>query len=216
MPRAIDLLKQGRNEELWQLGCGYLRLNIEQFMEIQKSLLLQQFQMLNSCVFGKRIMRGARPETVENFRQLVPLTTYKDYCPGFMEKQEDSLPVAPAFWIRTSGWSGEYPCKWFPMSPEYAQQLSAVLCGIGMLSCSSSWGDTSNIPDKIRLLYSVAPRPYISGTFADLLRMQVPLKYLPTLDNAEKLSYEERIAAGLKQALNEGIDYFFGLSLVLV
>jgi hypothetical protein len=46
--------------------------------------------------------------------------------------------------------------------------------------------------------------------------MQIPLKYLPDLEKAEKLSYEERIGAGLKQALNEGVDYFFGLSLVLV
>ncbi len=216
MLRAIDLLRQGRDEELWDMCCGYLYLNIEEFMTIQRSLLLHQLQLLNNSLLGKKIMRGAAPQTVEEFRQLVPLTTYKDYCPEFMEKQEDNLPVTPAFWVRTSGWSGDYPCKWFPMSYEYALQLSAILCGIGILSCSDKWEDISHIPDRVRLLYSVAPRPYISGTFADLLRIQAPVKYFPDLEKAEKMTYEERITAGLKQALNQGIDYFLGLSLVLV
>ncbi|OGO00941.1 MAG: hypothetical protein A2Y58_02225 [Chloroflexi bacterium RBG_13_51_52] len=216
MIKAIDLLKQGRNEELWQMGCGYLHLNIEEFMEIQEALLLQQLELLNKSPLGRKIMRGAKPGTVEEFRQLVPLTDYQDYCPGFIEKQEDDLPTAPGFWVRTSGWSGDYSCKWFPMATEYARQLSIILYGVGLLSCCDSWGETSQIPYKIRLLYSVAPRPYISGTFADLLRMQVPVIYLPDLEKAEKLSYEERVATGFKEALDKGMDYFFGLSLVLV
>src|SRR4030043_1270432 len=118
MIKAIDLLKQGRNEELWQMGCGYLHLNIEEFMEIQEALLLQQLELLNKSPLGRKIMRGAKPGTVEEFRQLVPLTDYQDYCPGFIEKQEDDLPTAPGFWVRTSGWSGDYSCKWFPMATE--------------------------------------------------------------------------------------------------
>jgi hypothetical protein len=42
VPRAIDLLQQGRNEELWQMYCGYTSLTLEQFMVIQKRLLLEQ------------------------------------------------------------------------------------------------------------------------------------------------------------------------------
>src|SRR4030042_5004472 len=112
-------------------------------------------------------------------------------------------------WAHSSGRSGDYPCKWVPFSSAYVQQLSKILCGIGIMSCCKDWGDIPRIPHKLRLLYSVAPRPYISGTLADVLRMQMPLKYLPSLEKAEKLSYEERIAAGFKQGLNEGLDYFF-------
>ncbi|MHB8105353.1 MAG: GH3 domain-containing protein [Dehalococcoidales bacterium] len=216
MPKAIDLIRQGRNEDLWQMCCGFLSLNIQEFMEIQNNLLLQQLELLNDSPLGKRLMRGANPQTVSEFRRIVPLTSYKDYCPGFMEKQEESLPSTPEFWVRTSGWSGDYPCKWFPMTSKYAERLSEVLCGVGILSCCKDWGDVSQIPENIKLLYSVAPRPYISGTFADLLRTQVPLKYLPNLEKAEKSTYEERISTGFKQALSEGLDFFFGLSTVLV
>ena len=185
-------------------------------MEIQKRLLLEQLELLSRCPLGKKVMYGARPTTVEEFRQQVPLTDYEDYCPELMEKREDILPAKPDFWVHSSGRTGKYQCKWMPMTAKYSQELSALLYGVGMLSCCQGWGDTSRIPGDIKILYSVAPRPYISGTFADLLRVQTPLDYLPTLEEAEDLSFEERIKLGFQQALSEGLDYFFGLSLVLV
>ena len=51
-------------------------------------------------------MRGARPRTVEEFRELVPLTTYKDYCPELLEKREDILPAKPVLWAHSSGQVG--------------------------------------------------------------------------------------------------------------
>jgi hypothetical protein len=216
MPKAIELLREGRNEELWQMCCGFLSLSIADFMDIQKRLLLEQLELLNNCKLGEKIMRGAKPKTVEEFRQMVPLTTYKDYCPELLEKREDVLPAKPEQWSRSSGRSGEYICKWVPITPDYALQLSIALYGIGVLSGCNGWKDTSNIPNKIKILYSVAPRPYISGTFADLLRKQTPLEYLPPLEEAEGLSFEERVRLGFDQALSGGLDYFFGISLVLM
>jgi hypothetical protein len=196
--------------------CGFLSLSIADFMDIQKRLLLEQLELLNNCKLGEKIMHGAKPKTVAEFRQMVPLTTYKDYCPELLEKKEDNLPAKPALWVHSSGWSGEYPYKWVPISASYAQELSVVLYGVGMLSCCNGWFDTSRIPSNINLLYSVAPRPYISGTFADVLRMQTPLNYMPTLEESEGLSFEERVRLGFQQAMSQGLDYFFGLSLVLV
>jgi len=119
--RAIELLQQGRNEELWQMCCGYLDLDIEQFMAIQKRLLLEQLELLNRSQLGEKIMRGFKPRTVEEFREQVPLTTYADYCPELLEKREDILPAQPVSWVHTSGRSGEYPCKWVPMTQAYSQ-----------------------------------------------------------------------------------------------
>jgi hypothetical protein len=216
MTTAIELHREGRDDELWQMCCGFLSLSIEDFLDIQKRLLLEQLELLGNSRLGEKIMRGARPRTVEEFRRVVPLTIYQDYCPELLEKREDFLPAKPELWAHTSGRSGEYTYKWVPLTHDYALELSKVLYGVGMISCASDWNDTSRIPAKIKLLYSVAPRPYISGTFADVLRMQTPLVYLPPLDEAEDLTFEERIKLGFQQALSQGLDYFFGLSLVLV
>ena len=215
MPTAVELLHQGRDEELWQMGCGFVSLNTEQFMAIQKRLLLEQIELLNCCAFGTKVMRGAKPETIEEFRQQVPLTIYADYCPELAEKREDILPRKPALWVHTSGRSGEYPCKWVPITPEYAHILTEVMCGLAILSTCKGWGDISGLHDHPKIVYTVAPRPYMSGALASLLQEQVIADYLPPLDEAEGLPFEERIKFGLQQALSQGLDYFFGLSLVL-
>jgi len=216
MPKAVELLRQGRDEELWQMCCGFLNLNLEQFMAIQKRLLLEQIGLLKRCSLGNKIMHGAKPETIEEFRQQVLLTTYSDYCPELMAKREDILPAKPALWVHTSGSSGEYPCKWIPITTKYAEELSAIMYGIGIFSSCKGWGDTSALKERPKIVYTVAPRPYMSGALASMLERQTPSDYLPPLDEAESLSFEERIKLGFKQALSQGIDYFFGLSLVLV
>ncbi len=216
MPKAVELLQQGRNEELWQMCCGFISLTLDQFMAIQKRLLLEQIELLNRCALGVKIMRGAKPETIEEFREQVPLTTYADYCPELIEKREDILPVKPASWVRTSGKSGEYPCKWVPITPAYSHELSVLMYGIGMLSSCKGWDDTSSLMERPKLVYTVAPRPYTSGALAYILQEQTTLDYLPPMEEAEDLDFEERIKLGFQQALSEGLDYFFGLSLVLV
>ncbi|MFC1916018.1 GH3 auxin-responsive promoter family protein [Chloroflexota bacterium] len=215
MLKAVELLQQGRNEELWQMCCGFLSLSLDQFMAIQKRLLLEQIRLLNQCSLGKKILRGAKPETVEEFREQVPLTTYADYCPELMEKREAPLPAEPAFWVRTSGRSGEYPCRWAPVTPAYSREMSIIMYGLGILSSCQEWDNTSEIPEYPKIVYTVAPRPYISGTMACMLEQQTPVDYLPPLEEAEELSFEDRIKLGFKQALAKRIDYFFGLSLVL-
>lgn len=216
MLKAVELLRQGKHEELWQMCCGYLKLDITEFMDIQERLLLEQLELLNNSPFGNKIMRGAKPRTVAEFQELAPLTDYADYCPELEQKREDILPAKPGLWTHSSGRSGKYPYKWVPVTPKYIQELSKILYGIGMLSCSDQWGDTSQIPKKIKILYSVAPSPYISGTFADVLRLQTPLTYMPTIEQSENLTLEERLKLGFQQSISKGIDYFFGISLILV
>jgi hypothetical protein len=216
MPKVAELLKKRRNEEMWQMCCGFLNLSLEQVMNIQKRLLLEQIRLLSRSALGKKLLHGPRPETVEEFRRRVPLTTYADYCPELLEKREDVLPAKPALWVHTSGRSGEYPCKWVPVTPAYANEMSVIMCGIGMLSSSRKWGESSSFPQHPRIVYSVAPSPYVSGTMASMLGQQAPVDYLPPIRIAERLSFEGRVRLGFKQALSQGFDYFFGLSMVLV
>lgn len=185
-------------------------------MDIQERLLLQQLELLDRCYLGEKIMRGTKPKTVEEFRQVVPLTTYKDYCPELLEKNDEILPARPSQWVHTSGKSGEYPCKWVPLTHEFCQELSIISYGVGILSSCKDWGDISQINGCPKIVYAVAPRPYMSGALAQMLELQSPSKYLPPLEEAESLSFEERLRQGFKLALSEGFDYFFGLSLVLV
>jgi hypothetical protein len=70
--------------------CGFLKLDIDEFMDIQKRLLLQQIELLRDSPLGQKVLRGARPETIEN-SAAGPADPYKDYCPDLLEKREDGL-----------------------------------------------------------------------------------------------------------------------------
>jgi hypothetical protein len=216
MPKAIDLIRQGRDEELWQMCCGFLSLNIDEFMDIQERLLLRQLELLGNSPLGKKIMNGKRPRTIKEFRDVVPLTTYKDYCPELLEKREDMLPAKPAEWVHTSGKSGEYPFKWIPLTPEFLQQMSQIAFGLMIISTCNDWKDVSHLVNCPRIINAVAPRPYMSGAMAKMLDLQSPSKFMPPLEGMDELTFEERIQFGFKQSLSEGLDGFCGLSLVLV
>jgi hypothetical protein len=66
------------------------------------------------------------------------------------------------------------------------------------------------------MVYTVAPRPYMSGAMTCMLEQQTPIYHLPNLEEAEGLSFEDRVKLGFKQALSHGMDYFFGMALALV
>jgi hypothetical protein len=214
MAKVIDLIRQGRSEDIWQMCCGYLKYDISQFMTVQRRLLLGQLDLLNRSKIGKKIFRGSVIEDVDDFRKEVPLTTYSDYCPELSEKMEDFLPEKTEMWVHTSGSSGECSCKWVPYTTTAINQTSTILYGLGLLSGGKKWGDAPLL-EYPNVLYTVAPRPYMSGTFASMLDRQIPARYYPSLSEAENLPFEERVRMGFDRALDEGLDYFFGLSLVL-
>ena len=214
MTRPIDLLRQGRKEELWQMCCGFIDLSLEQFMAIQKRLLLEQIELLKKCEMGRKIMRGAMPATVEEFREQVPLTTYTDYLPELVQEREDVLPAKPAMWVRTSGYPDKYPLKSVPMSEVFCREYEKVAGALPLLASCHGRGDTSQIKEHRKAFYTVGPPKYASGVLAYLAQQAVGYDFLPS--NAREMSFEENIKAGFEEALFRGIDTVDGIPSVLV
>lgn len=212
---TVELLRQGGREEIWQKYCGFLDLNLPEFMEIQERLLLEQIERLKRCELGNKLLRGQTPKSVEEFRRVVPLTKYEVYEPYLSQKREDVLPQKPLFWARTSGRSGEYPMKWAPASAEFYQRSVEHIIAILILSSSHGKEDCS-LEEGDRILYGLAPAPYASGYTPRGLVREFPFRFLPPVEVAEKMSFQERIEEGFQLALSEGLDFFMGISSVLV
>ncbi len=215
MPKAVELLKQNRTDELWQMCCGFIELSMDEFMGIQKRLLLEQIQLLKNCELGQFIMKGASPRTIEEFREQVPMTTYADYCPELLEKREDILPTKPIFWVQTSGRSGEYPHKWVPINRRFWEEAGKNFCAIAIFSSCKKEGDI-RIESGDKLLHAVAQTPFLTGTIAFKLEEEVGFEFLPSLRESEEMAFEERVEKGFKLALSEGMAGFYGLAGVLV
>ena len=214
MTRPIDLQRQGRKEELWQMCCGFIDLSLDQFMDTQKTLLLKQLELLKNCELGRKIMRGATPATVEEFREQVPLTSYGDYLPELAEKREDCLPAKTVRWIRTSGQTGKFDIKWVPMPQDFLTQFERVAGGAAIFTTCNGRGDLSHIKEHQKTIHTVGSEEYGSALLCQLIQQAIGYDMLPS--NHEGMSFQERVQAGFEEAIYQGLDAFGGVASVLV
>ena len=98
-------VKKQQYREVWEEYCGFLDLSIEEYMGIQKRLLEEQISVWSASGLGQKFLKGKRPQTTEDFRRAVPLTTYGDYADILLGKQTDMLPGEPVIWLQTT-WEG--------------------------------------------------------------------------------------------------------------
>jgi len=215
MPTALELLREDRIEELWQKCCGFIDLSMEQFMAIQHERLLEQIETLKKCELGNKLIGGANPRTVEEFRQRVPLTTYADYIPYLSEKMDDTLPGKPIMWNRTSGRSDEYSFKWVPTTRRMYEELGDTFLSLLVFASCRDRGDIV-LEEHDKFLYGLAPPPYASGFWGRRAEEEGIFKFLPHPDVADKMEFRERMEAGFKLGMSEGIDMMAAIASVLV
>ncbi len=214
MTKPIELLRQGRKEELWEMCCGFLDLSLEQFMAIQKRLLLEEIELLKNSELGRRVMGGAMPNTIEEFRGKVPFTTYTDYCPELIERRENVLPAKIARWVRTSGTSGQSYIKWVPLSVGFVRELEKLLAAEIIFSGCSSKGDISRLREHFKVLQTLGPPVYGTGYLAYIIKQAINCDFLPS--HGEGLPFEQCIKLGFEEALCCGLDGFGGIASALV
>lgn len=214
MSIEAQLFKEGKFDELWERCCGFIDLSLEDFMNIQRRLLLEQLELLKKCELGRAVMRNAMPKTVEQFREQVPLTTYSDYAAYLLKRRMDVLPRKPLLWQYTSGNSGEFPFRWAPVTSRQLEEIQPLLFALLFFSsCSHRKEIAFRAGDKI--LYGMAPPPYATGTMTRAFPNEL-FQFLPPIDEAEALSFEERVQRGFELALSDGLDLCFALSSVAV
>lgn len=214
MNTVKELLRQGKKAEIWTKLCGHLDLNIDEYMEIQERLLFEQIDYLKNSEIGKALLGDKVPTTIEEFCNLVPLTTYKDYDPFLKEQKSDALPFKPFGWARTSGRSGEYPWKWAPYTKQMYDQLGNGSISAILMSSATQKGEVNIDPHNV-LLLGTAPRPYMSGYLSLSVEEQSGFRFVPPLAEGETMDFVERIGAGFQQGMITGLDYFYGLASIL-
>ena len=183
-------------------------------MAIQKRLLLEQIKLLRNCELGRRVMRGAMPTTVEEFREQVPLTTYTDYCPELIEKREDILPAQVARWVRTSGTSEKSYIKWVPLSVGFVRELEKMQAVEIIFSGCNGKGDLSGFKEHFKVLHTLGPPEYGTGFLAYIAKQAIDCDLLPS--HGGELPFEQCIKLGFEEALYRGLDGFGGETSALI
>lgn len=207
------LIRQQRFEEVWQRFCGFLDLTLSEFMAIQERLLREQLLLASQSALGRRLIGGDLPQNVEDFRQQVRLTTYDDYAPYLSEQREEVLAEMPVAWAHTSGRTGEY--KWAPYTAQAFGKIGEGMFTALILATARRRGEVRLEPGDV-FVWNLAARPYISGYAAQSLTDLFDFRYVPTLEEMEATSFQERIQLGFQMGLRTGIDVLGSISSVLV
>jgi phenylacetate-coenzyme A ligase PaaK-like adenylate-forming protein len=213
--KADELLQQGKRDEVWTKYCGFLDLDLAQFMEIQRRLMMEQlsFLMESQCEIANKFIKNTNIKDIKDFREAVPVTTYEDYDEFLGDQREDVLPRKPIIWAHTSGRSGNM--KWVPYTKEAYRCLGErVLAGV--ILSAARWKGDVRLDPKDTLVYNTPPRPYISGVSLRALADQFDFTFIPSLDETEEMDFQERIEQGLQTGLVTGIDFLGSLAVVLV
>jgi len=109
-----ELLLTRDSKNIWQKYCGFLDIFLGEFMKIQERLLLEEIRLVADSTLGRKIMKNSKPDSITEFRRLVPLTTYDDYISDLQQNGENMLAENPYIWVTTSGRSGTL--KWVPLT----------------------------------------------------------------------------------------------------
>ena len=212
--RFQEKLHEYSKEEIWEEYCGFLTLSKEGFMDIQKRLLMEQIELWSSCGLGQSILKGKHPRTIEEFREMVPLTTYEDYAPTLLSKQTGDLPGEPVLWVQTTWEGGVHPIKVAPYTKAMLDTFKHNVMSCLLLATSRKKGDF-DISVTDHMLYALAPLPYVTGLLPLLFKDEIDIEFLPSVRDAVNMSFKERNVQGFKLGMKKGIEYFFGLGSVL-
>ena len=213
MLQEDKFFKTSDKKRIWQRYCGFLNLSLKEFMEIQQYLLEEQIELVADSLLGRKIMQGKKPRSIEEFRRVVPLTTYEDYEPYFSKKDDTVLAEKPYYWAHTAGQGGKF--KWVPVNLRAHERASLATIGAWILATASKEGEV-NVGPGGRMLFNLPVRPYFSGCLAFGLMERISFISIPSLEEAEQMEFQDRIERSFQMALRTGADFLASLSSVLV
>ncbi len=212
--RFEEKLKHYSQEEIWAEYCGFLELDISSYMRIQTRLMEEQIEAFRDSQLGKSLLGGYNPQSIKEFREEFPLTTYQDYAETLLLKKNEMLPGDAVLWLQTTWEGGRFPIKMAPYTKEMLSTFRNNLLACLILASGKKKG-SFDISPNYHFLYGLAPLPYATGLFPRALNKEIDIEFLPSVKEAETLNFTERNKKGFKMGATQGIDYFFGLGSVL-
>jgi len=175
--------------------------------------LLEQIKLYAETTLGKHFFGEKIPKTIEEFRQMVPLTQYEDYAEYLLKEEESVLSMPPELWVQTTWEGGLRPIKKAPYNRKMLDVFRKRVAACMLLSTGTKRGDfTSANGDK--MLYGLAPLPFVTGLLPAMLNESLDISILPPVEEAVAMSFSERNKKGFQMAMQGGVDYFFGLGSV--
>lgn len=213
MLREDRFFRTNDKQRIWQRYCGFIDLSLKEFMDIQAYLLKEQIELVSNSPLGQKLLNGKKPDSIEEFRSVIPLTTYEDYEPYLSQKDESVLAEKPYYWAHTAGRGGKF--KWVPISQRSHEKTALTGIASWILSTTDKYGEI-NVRPGGRVIFNLPVRPYFSGCIIFGLAEYISFISIPPLEKAELMEFQDRIKESFRMALRTGADFLGSMSSVLV
>ena len=174
-------------------------------MRVQQQLFCSSLRCYNPQI-GETNAQCESPKCGQ-FRQQVPLTTYKNYVHYLLKRRKDVLPSPPLLWGHTSGRTGEYDLKWYRLlGGQWAEIEKLTFAAFCFCSCKERGEVNIDLHDK--LLYGAAPAPYVTGLLARYAFSRI-FDFLPPLETVP--SFQERGKKGITCGPRQWSGFLFSI-----
>ena len=211
--KLSEILKTKSKKELWDTYCHFLDMDINEYMETQYSLLSEQIEKWNASKLSKYILKEDKVVNINNYRDIVQITDYSDYADVLLDKKEDYLLDPAEIWIQTTWEGGIKPIKVAPYTPKMLEVfMDNIVCALLMTTSKKKYD--VKIDNYEKILYGLAPLPFLTGIFPYLVEKSSDITFLPPVEEAQSLSFKERNKLGFRLAMKDDVELFFGLGSV--
>jgi hypothetical protein len=208
-----DILFISHDKELiWKKYCGFMDLSLEEFMIMQKLLLMEQVELISNSELGRIFLGDKKPRNIYEFRKFVPLTRYEDYLPYLSRQDESVLAEKPVIWAYSSMKNGQ--SKWCPYSAYSLGALADDTIAAFILSSAGRKGEVL-VTEGARVVLNLSDIPHIAGIMAYAANQRLRYNAIPQLEESEQVEFDHKISQSFKEALRVGIDYIATSSLGL-
>ena len=208
--RFEEKLKKYGKQQLWQEYCGFVDMSLTDYMYTQRRLMEEQLSLWCESGLGRQLLHGAKPRTIDELRNALPLTSYADYADVLLPKRAEMLCAEPSIWIQTTWEGGLRPIKLAPYTRSMLDTYRHNLMSTMMMATAKRKGDFE-FKGNERILYGGAPLPYMTGLVPSLFDEDVKCTWLPDSNANSDLSFSQRIKKGFAMAMNGGVDVFLDL-----
>ncbi len=202
-------------KRMWREYCAVVQLPMQMFLEIQNTLLSEQLDLIRESDWFTALVPGHMPKSVEEFRRIVPLRTWRDYMPILEPETVNGLAEDLQCWVHTSWCRGTY--KKVPWVRRFFDAQCRHIIAALMMSAARFEGDV-RLSKNFRVLPVLPETPFASAWLATgVIQRDIvdPLLALP-VDGDEGTTMSARIQSGLRRSLEPGVDCVVGMSSTLL
>ncbi|HSW57555.1 MAG TPA: GH3 auxin-responsive promoter family protein [Dehalococcoidales bacterium] len=203
-----NLLTEGRHEQAWKKYCGFLDFSISEFTTLQNHLLEEQIKLISRAFLKRWFGCDYKPENVDDFRRIIPLTSFSDYpSPG---QDSDSIPSGekPLFWLESMDKSGRMTCT--PFTNSNFQFLADDVITALVLSSAGRRGNVRLKPSD-RILVCLKLK-VISDTISIALHQRLGCNNLTVPMDTFHFENDYGLNRFMETSFKHGLDYVIASS----